>query len=241
MRKPGPYKFSTWEKVKTGRPLVYQNFLSNKVLGKTVLDIGCLDETAVDIKPSRDWLHYRLGQSAKKIVGIDNSELLLEHGGQLDTGFSQIHHVDLYSEELDKVASSEPFEVVVMSMVMEHLPDVVAAVSKIRTTFPSSELIFTTTNATGFTNVAAALFQREIQHQDHICTYSFKTLDVVMSRAGISNFVVYPGHGAYTEARLRSGGLSMFGVKILEKILKGIEWVFPMYSTALVIYCPASK
>lgn len=133
-----------------------------------------------------------------------------------------------------------------MSMVLEHLTNPTEAITRIKKTFPNSELILTTTNATGITNVIAAGGGREIQHKDHIATFSYKILDNIVSKSGYTNFVVYSLSVSYPEAktRLRNSRLPWLvriicpiALNLLEKLLNSIEYLFPLYASGLIAHC----
>jgi SAM-dependent methyltransferase len=242
-RSPGPYLFNTFEKVRSQRPTKQISFLQNICKGKSVLDIGCLDETAYTFKSKQSLLHHQIGKVAKTLVGVDNSKEL--NGGVLDTGYSKIFPYDIYSQEFEKWGESlQNIDCVLIAGVIEHLSDPIKALQIIRKTFPRTTLIVTTTNATGITNVIAAIGAREIQHKDHISTFSYKTLDNVIERSGYKNFHIRGYLVAYPEAkaRLKSKSLHMriFLSPILislECFLNGIEKCFPLFSSGLIAIC----
>ena len=243
IRGPGPYKFSTLEKIKAKRPKNHISYIRSVCKGKRVLDIGCLDETANHLKTENSMLHFQIGSVAKSLTGLDNSPAL--NGKTLETGYSKIYPIDLYSDDLFGLPKIE-FEIVVCSMVIEHLSNPIEAIERIRETFPTAELIITTTNATGITNVIAAGGWREIQHKDHISTFSYKTLDNVIVKSGYRSFFVYSLFVGYPEAkqRLLTGKLPFpirvmgsIAINALEKFLNLIEYMFPLYASGLIAHC----
>jgi SAM-dependent methyltransferase len=248
MRSPGPYKFTTFEKVRANRPKNHISFIRDACKDKSVLDIGCLDETAHHLKSEESLLHFQIGQVARSLIGIDNSPELKNKS--LITAYSTIYPIDIYSEEFLSLPTLD-FDVVVISMVIEHLANPIDAITRIKKTFPNSELILTTTNATGITNVIAAGGWREIQHKDHVATFSYKTLDNIITMSGYTKFVVYSLSVSYPEAkaRLRNSKLPWIvrrigsvALSLLEKLLNSIEYLFPLYASGLIAYCyPDSK
>jgi hypothetical protein len=243
IRSPGPYEFTTFEKVRANRPKNHISYIRDACKDKFVLDIGCLDETAHHLKSEESLLHFQIGQVARSLIGIDNSTEL--NNKSLTTGYSTIYPIDIYSEEFLSLPVLD-FEVVVISMVIEHLANPLNAITRIRDTFPNSELIVTTTNATGITNVIAAGGCREIQHKDHIATFSYKTLDNIITMSGYKEFVVYSLSVSYPEAktRLRNSKLpwvvrriGSFALYLLEKLLNSIEYLFPLYTSGLIAHC----
>ncbi len=243
IRSPGPYKFTTFEKVRANRPKNHISFIRDACKDKSVLDIGCLDETAHHLKSEESLLHFQIGQVARSLIGIDNSPEL--NNKSLITAYSTIYPIDIYSEELLSLPTLD-FEVVVISMVIEHLANPIDAINRIKKTFPNSELIVTTTNATGITNVIAAGGSREIQHKDHISTFSYKTLDNIITMSGYTKFAVYSLFVSYPEAktRLRNSKLPWIvrrigsaALYLLEKLLNLIEYLFPLYASGLIAHC----
>jgi hypothetical protein len=243
LRSPGPYKYSTFEKIRASRPKRHISYIRDACKNKSVLDIGCLDETAYDLKTKDSMLHFQIGQVAKTLIGLDNSPKL--EGKILDTGYSRIYPIDLYSNDLHNLLENQ-FDIVVCSMVLEHLSNPIEAIKRIRKTFPLAELIITTTNATGITNVIAAAGSREIQHSDHIATFSYKTLDNVVINSGYKSFSIFSLFVSYPEAKERvlKGSLP-YPVRVLgsatiyslEKCLNLIEYIFPLFATGLIAHC----
>jgi hypothetical protein len=243
LRSPGPYQFNTTERIRAHRPKRHILYIRDACKGKTVLDIGCLDETAYNLKSKDSMLHFQIGQVAKTLIGMDNSPEL--QGKILETGYSRIYPIDLYSDDL-LTLSKIKFDVIVCSMVLEHLTNPIKAIRRIRNTFPGAELIITTTNATGITNVIAAVGSREIQHADHISTFSYKTLDNVVVNGGYKSFSVFSLYVAYPEAkeRILKGQLPYLlrflgggAIHSLEKLLNLIEYLFPLFATGLIAHC----
>lgn len=200
MRSPGPYKFTTFEKVRADRPKNHISFIRDACKDKFVLDIGCLDETAHHLMSEEFLLRFQIGQVARTLIRIDNSPEL--ENKSLFTPYSTIYPIDIYSEELYSLPDLD-FEVIVMFMVMEHLTNPIEAIIRIKKIFPNSELIVTTTNATGITNLIAAGGWREIQHKDHIATLSYKILENIITMSRYTNFVVYSLFVSYPEAKTR--------------------------------------
>jgi hypothetical protein len=243
IRGPGPYRFTTLEKIKARRPKKHILYIREACKEKHVLDIGCLDETANHLKSENSMLHFQIGTVAKSLTGIDNSTAL--KGRILETGYSKIFPIDLYSDNFLALAKNY-YEVVVISMVLEHLSNPIEAIRRIRETFPLAELIITTTNATGITNVIAAGGWREIQHKDHISTFSYKILDNVIANSGYKSFFILSLFVSYPEAKVRilkgtrpyllriTGWAFVF---VLEKFLNLLEYIFPLYASGLIAHC----
>ena len=130
-------------------------------------------------------------------------------------------------------------QTIVIAGVIEHLNNPIEALRIINQTFPSAELILTTTNATGISNVIGALILRESQHRDHISTFSVKTLYNVILRSGFEQFDIMPYQAQFPEAIAKSNVFGKISLIFLEKVLRFIEFLFPLLSTGLVVYVSA--
>jgi SAM-dependent methyltransferase len=210
-------------------PVDRLSFLEDQVRGKRVLDLGCLDDTATQKRGTEAWLHERLGRSAATIVGVDTSARVPEGG--LDTGFSRILRGDVRS--LDDEALGHP-DVIVAGEIIEHVPDAVAFVASLRQRFSGSEVLLTTPNATGLTNIVLGLLRRESMHPDHLCVFSYRTLVQVFARAGVQEVELIPYRVRYTEARLRTTGVANLAVRVAERTVNGVERLVPMWSNGWI-------
>ena len=72
--------FDNLERISVRKPVERVAYMSNLSNGKTVLDIGCYDETSQVKVNTGHWLHAEITKRAKKVVGIDNSELIPAEG-----------------------------------------------------------------------------------------------------------------------------------------------------------------
>ena len=58
-------KYKTLEKIPVSRPVNRLEFITDQCRGLRVLDIGCLDETAMNKQDAGEWLHSRIAAVAK--------------------------------------------------------------------------------------------------------------------------------------------------------------------------------
>src|SRR5690349_9998314 len=100
---------------------------------------------------TKDWLHARLAAVASEIVGVDNSEVIPESG--LPTAVGWIRRGSIHT--LDRELMPD-VQVIVLGELIEHLPDALSALTHVRETFPGADVVVTTPNATGLTNVLLA-------------------------------------------------------------------------------------
>ncbi len=223
------------ERLSLSRPVRRLAHLSDRVAGRRVLDLGCYDETALVKKGTGSWLHEELGKTAASLVGVDASSSIPDAG--IDTGFSVIHRGDAY--RLDPEVCGDP-EVIVAGELIEHVPDPVAFVTALRTSFPDAEVILTTPNTTAITNVWLAPLRRESMHPDHLFVMSFTSLQTTLSRAGATDAVVRPYHTSYAEFRTGSKLRRVIG-GIAEGTVRLVERVIPLWSGGFVAELPPAS
>jgi SAM-dependent methyltransferase len=164
-------------------PFDREQMLVEFARGRRVVHVGFVDEKRMDDKLERGrWLHERLRNSAKSIVGLDISEegvrWAREHG-------YEAHVVDAESANAVAELGLEPADVVIAGEVIEHLgapgpflramPTLVA---------PEGLLVITTPNAYRLLNFLAPLSGRELIHPDHTAWHSPQTLRNLLERNG---------------------------------------------------------
>lgn len=230
-------RYEPLERLQVERPVDRIRFVASQCRGRTVLDLGAMDETAFSSKRGRGtWLHEAIAASASRVIGIDNSPEVPERG--LPTApNAQIRRGDVMA--LDSWLGANDFvpEIVVAGELIEHLPNPLqflrslAAIERLR----GCTLILTTPNATAVHNVAVGLLSRESTHHDHLCILSYKTLNTLFRRAGFSQWRIVPYRAAFTEMRARNPGARGTLVAAGEKAINVIEWLFPLLSFGYVV------
>jgi SAM-dependent methyltransferase len=229
--------YTPLERLDVDSPVDRIGWIAEKCRGKVVLDVGCLDETALGKCGTGHWLHERISQLAHRVIGVDNSSRLPE-GGWITGPSSRILKGDLF--ELGSQAGDySEVQVVVAGELIEHLPDALGFLMRLRALLPGRELIATTPNATSLANVLLAFVNRESMHRDHLQVYSFKTLATLCSRAGLSSWTIRPYHVYFTEMALRAHGVRRTLVRASEKAIHGAERLFPLLSGGLILHVPA--
>ena len=97
-------KYETLERLTVPPPVERVSFIAGLCRGRRVLDIGCLDETALLKQDTSHWLHRRIGDVAKEVVGIDSSDSL-SHDGLVTGPSSRIlkgNGVDLDLDQFER-------------------------------------------------------------------------------------------------------------------------------------------
>jgi SAM-dependent methyltransferase len=226
-------KFVPLEKIQINKPVDRLSYISKLCKDKKVLDIGCYDETAVKLKEkSGYWLHSRIAQKAKKVIGIDSSNLIRS---DIKTGrTSKIIKKDLYDLD-DSFARDNKIDVIVAGELIEHLPDASKFLRLMKNLYPGKMLVLTTPNATSLTNILLAMFNRESNHKDHTQIYSYKTLYSLCLKNELNKFKIIPYQVRFTEMYLKLSKFKGFFIGIAERFINFLENIFPMFSGGYMI------
>lgn len=230
----GNLTYTPFERVPARRPVYRIPYLVEAVAGKTVLDLGAYDETALSKTGTDYWLHGRLAESALLVIGVDNSQALPDEG-VVTAPNSRI--LKFHFENLPELTQRFDFDVVVAGELIEHLSDPLSFLRKLRNDprLSGRTLLITTPNATALHNCGLALLRRESQHGDHLQIYSYKTLNTLFGRAGFPDYEIFPYHVLYSELCLRTNGIQRGLIRALEAGVHGFEAIFPMISGGWIV------
>jgi trans-aconitate methyltransferase len=229
--------YKPFERLHVPRPVDRFTFVTDLCRGRSVLDLGALDETAYQLKRGRGtWLHEAIAAVARQVIGVDSSDAVPEGG--LRTGpNSEIQRADITN--LGEFVSTRGFtpDVIVAGEVIEHLPDplhflhALGSIDLLR----GRTLVITTPNATAVHNVAVGILSRESTHNDHLCILSYKTLNTLLKRAGLTSWEIIPYYARFTEMRYRHRGIALALIVAGEKLVNVFEWLFPLLSFGYVV------
>lgn len=230
-------RYEPLERLHIARPVDRLDYVAHVCAGRDVLDLGAMDETAYTAKRGQGtWLHERIAAVAKRVVGVDSSAAVPEAG--LDTA-RNAHIVRGDIERLDEVLARVDFapEIVVAGELIEHLSNPLAFLSSLTASsrLRGRTLILTTPNATAVHNVAVGLLGCESTHRDHLCVLSYKTLNTLCARAGLAAWDLVPYRSAFVEMRARNCGVRKLIVVGGEKLVNGVEWLFPLLSFGWIV------
>ncbi len=225
--------YTTLERLRVPRPVERIDHISNQCRGKVVLDIGCLDETALVKRDTKHWLHGRIAQVAQQVVGVDASARI--PSGGFETGpRSRIHHGDAMrlDPELLRLA---PIDTVVAGEFIEHVSDPLYFLSQLRRLLPGRELLLSTPNGPSAANALMGCIGREAQHPDHLANFSYKILHTLCRRAGLTQYDIRPYRFYATELILNSGGGTRLAARAAESGIRLIERLFPLLSFGYIV------
>jgi 2-polyprenyl-3-methyl-5-hydroxy-6-metoxy-1,4-benzoquinol methylase len=226
-------KYETLERLKVSRPVDRIAFIAQLCMNKRVLDIGCLDETALMKQNTDDWLHRRIGMVAQTVIGIDSSERLPDDG--VVTGVnSRIIKGDGVNPALSHF-DLDAIDIVVAGEFIEHLENPLTFLRNMRQRFPGRQLIISTPNGVAFANALLAAAGAEAQHPDHLLTSTYKTLNTLCRRSGCVHWRIIPYRFYATEMLLKSSGFKRYIVLAVEQVVRLVERIFPLRSFGYIV------
>lgn len=222
--------YQTLERLTPPRPVDRVPYIANLCRGLRVLDIGCLDETALEKRNTTEWLHARIGAVACSVIGIDMSDSLPAEGLTTGENASIVKGdgtcPDIPSEDVDIIVAGE---------FIEHLENPLQFLRNMQAAYPGRTLVLSTPNGTSFANALLGLIGREAQHQDHLLTSTYKTLNTLCRRSGSSDWQILPYRFYATEMLLESTGTKRALVKVTEKLIRLVETMFPLRSFGYIV------
>lgn len=171
-----------------------QDFVVAHAAGKRVLHLGCVDQGLAEYKLAHgQYLHARLHAVCAELWGIDvDAEGIAWMKSQ---GWPNLYAGDIEDLAADSsFLPTQPFDLLVLSEVIEHLDNPGRFLQAIRPFFgPQTELLLTTPNAMRLDNILATLQGQEWVHPDHNSWYSYQTLHALLGKFGyiIRSVAVY--------------------------------------------------
>jgi 2-polyprenyl-3-methyl-5-hydroxy-6-metoxy-1,4-benzoquinol methylase len=153
-----------------------QEFLSQYVKGKTVLDVGCVAHSAY-VEREDLWLHKHLASSAKSILGLD---ILESDAAELRQRGYEVTCGDAMTVSLNRT-----FDVVVAGEIVEHIDDPAAFVSNMaRHLNEQGRLVMTTPHVFFFLHFLESIFSSAEQrwNPQHVAWYCPFTLGNLLHR-----------------------------------------------------------
>jgi len=226
--------YSNFERLPIPQPVDRLSYIAEACRGKIVLDIGCLDETALVKQDSPYWLHQRISRTAKRVIGVDNSRLVPEEG--ISTGpNSRIMRGDATNRDV-LGDDAEQIDVIVAGEFIEHIEDPSAFLRMMKKSFDGKTLILSTPNGMSLSNSLMGLFRREVQHPDHLHNFTFKTLNTLCMRAEFRHWKIIPYRFFATEMILRTTGLVRVAARCAEFTFRLGERLFPNLSFGYIVH-----
>lgn len=161
-----------------------QDFVVAYARGKSVLHLGCVDTGFSQEKFEAGlFLHARLHNVTKKLWGVDIDRAGLDW--MRSQGWQNLYELDIEHLDAEPRIISEPFELLVLTEVIEHLDNPGRFLEALRPMFHAqTELLVTTPNATSLGNIITNLRHTETVHPDHNFWFSYHTLRGLLNKYG---------------------------------------------------------
>jgi SAM-dependent methyltransferase len=226
-------EYETLERLKVSKPVDRIDFIANLCRDRRVLDIGCLDETALMKRDTKHWLHGRIAMIAKTVTGIDSSVQIPVEG--ISTGAnSHIFKGDGSNPSREQVNSND-IDIVVAGEFIEHIENPMNFLRAMRQKFPGRDFVMSTPNGVSFANALLGSINREAQHHDHLLTSTYKTLNTLCIRANFASWQIIPYRFFATEMMLQCKGPKRWLISLVEKYVRLIEILFPLRSYGYIV------
>ena len=155
-------------------------FLSELATDRSVIHVGFVDQGYRAMQDrTGSWLHGHLAEASRSLVGLD-----LDREGVAAaraSGFDA-HVVDCRDPDAVDAAGVEPAELVIAGEVIEHLDAPGPFLDGLHhLVADGGRVVITTPNAAGLINTVAALANREINHPDHVLSFTWRTLTLLLA------------------------------------------------------------
>lgn len=226
-------RYTHFERLPIPAPVDRLAYIAERCRGRRVLDLGCLDETALVKRDTAHWLHGRIAAVASEVLGIDLSESLPGDGLRTANN-ARIIRADASDPTPAATGGFSP-EVIVAGEFIEHLPCPLAFLSAIKRHYPGTSLILSTPNGCSLSNCLLGVLRREVQHPDHLHVFTFKTLNTLCMRAGFADWTILPYRFFATEMILRSRAPLKYAAITAERTLRGLERIVPALGFGYIV------
>lgn len=231
-----PLTYHPLEKLTVSRPVQRLAYVAKRCAGLRVLDLGALDETVLGQAQhaSWKWLHEEVAAQASEILGVDCSEDLREKGELRTKCGTKIVYGRV--ENLDEIAREFRPDLVLAGELIEHTPDTLGWIKRLGQIAPGVRILLTTPNATSILNILLAFARRENQHEDHLHTYSYKTLSTLAQRLELSDAALTPYYYHSEQFRGRVGPALLPLVYVVDYgVLMPLQYLFPLTAFGFIL------
>ena len=230
------FAYHPLERIPVSRPVERIDHVARRCAGLRVLDLGALDETVMGRAQhsSWKWLHGEVARSAQEVLGVDASEELRVKGEIRTNVGTRIVHGNV--EDLDDIVREFRPDLVLAGELIEHTADTLGWLTRLARVAPGTRVILTTPNATSIVNILLAFARRENQHEDHLHTYSYKTLATLTRRLGLEEATLTPYyyHSEQFRGRVPSAAVPLV-VAVDYLLLMPLQYLFPLTAFGFIL------
>ncbi len=204
------------------------DFIKSTIAGRKVLHLGCTNwPYTTEAIENEMLLHFELAKTAGELYGFDFDQTGIDTLAA--AGGTKLFRADL--ERLEEVEIEETFDVIIAGEMIEHLNNpglFLKGVKRFMST--DTSLVITTINA--YCAMRFATYglrgkggENEPVHPDHVAYYSYKTLKLLIERAGfkVEQFCFYdigPEHRPFNPWYLNL--INDLAVKISPQLSDGV-------------------
>lgn len=225
--------YESLERLRVRRPIDRLVYIADACAGRLVLDVGCYDETALEKRGTGHWLHGRILEQARRVIGIDISEKIPAEG-VVSGANGIILRRDAACLDLSGIPVDE-IEVLVAGEFLEHIENPLEFLRAVKRQLDGRELLLSTPNGVCFANTLMGSIGREVQHPDHLLNSTYKTLNTLCMRAGFRSWEIIPYRFYATEMIMASKGSRKLFVQFVQSCIRVVERCFPLLSFGYVV------
>ena len=140
------------------------------------------------------------------------------------------------AEALDAIVTGFQPELVLAGELIEHTPDTLGWLTRLGQLAPGVRIVLTTPNATSILNILLSFASRENQHEDHLHTYSYKTLATLARRLRLADAKLTPYYYHSEQFRGRvPKAVAPLVTAIDYAVLMPIQYLFPLTAFGLIL------
>lgn len=164
------------------------DYIKALVTNKKIIDLGFADHyESIDTRINNgNWVHQSLRNWSDKILGIDINEKAVNYIKE-KFKYDNIYCYDITNDEKLNPIIESKWDYLVMSEILEHVPDPSFMLKKIKENYSGSidKLIITVPNAYGLIILRSVLKNTERINSDHKYWFTPYTLSKVAISAGL--------------------------------------------------------
>lgn len=173
---------------KVNKVIEKKEYLKGLITGKRIIDLGFADHyPLIDERLKNNaWVHADFRNWSSDILGVDIDKTAIDYIKD-KFNYTDIYYHDITSSNLLQPILDKQWDYLIMSEVLEHIPDPSLFLKKIKANYGNniSKLIITVPNAYGAITLRSVLKNVERINSDHKFWFTPYTLAKVVVSAGL--------------------------------------------------------